>query len=98
MRFILGPLTAVAACVALQAPAKATVHIDVDLSNQTMHVTSASGGEHEWAVSTGRPGYRTPTGYYRPQRMYVLTHSAKYENAPMPHAIFFSGGYAIHGT
>jgi hypothetical protein len=30
--------------------------------------------------------------------MYVMVHSAKYDNAPMPHAIFFHGPYAIHGT
>ena len=30
--------------------------------------------------------------------MYVMVHSAKYHNAPMPHSIFFYGQYAIHGT
>jgi hypothetical protein len=30
--------------------------------------------------------------------MYVMVHSAKYNNAPMPHSIFFYGQYAIHGT
>ena len=30
--------------------------------------------------------------------MYTMVHSAKYNNAPMPHAIFFYGQYAIHGT
>ena len=27
-----------------------------------------------------------------------MVHSAKYNNAPMPHSIFFYGQYAIHGT
>jgi hypothetical protein len=62
-----------------------------------MHVASNS-GDYDWAVSTGRPGHRTPTGVYRPQRMYKIAYSAKYDNAPMPHSIFFRGGYAIHGT
>jgi lipoprotein-anchoring transpeptidase ErfK/SrfK len=27
-----------------------------------------------------------------------MHYSRKYDNAPMPHSIFFKGGYAIHGT
>jgi lipoprotein-anchoring transpeptidase ErfK/SrfK len=27
-----------------------------------------------------------------------MHYSSKYENSPMPHSIFFHGGYAIHGT
>jgi lipoprotein-anchoring transpeptidase ErfK/SrfK len=27
-----------------------------------------------------------------------MHYSKKYDNAPMPHSIFFKGGYAIHGT
>lgn len=98
MRFISGPLTAAAVFIGYHTTAEATVHIDIDLSNQSMHVTSASGGDYDWAVSTGRPGHRTPTGVYHPKAMYVMVHSAKYDNAPMPHSIFFTGGYAIHGT
>ena len=49
-------------------------------------------------VSTGRPGYSTPTGSFKPIRMHKMWYSSKYENAPMPYAIFFHGGYAIHGT
>ena len=30
--------------------------------------------------------------------MYVRYFSKKYHNSPMPHSIFFRGGYAIHGT
>lgn len=97
MRFI-STLLAAAALFGLPAIAQATVRVQIDLSSQSMHVTSAGGETYDWPVSTGRPGYRTPTGAYRPQRMYVMIHSIKYENAPMPHAIFFRGGYAIHGT
>jgi lipoprotein-anchoring transpeptidase ErfK/SrfK len=98
MRFVLAPAAAAAAFFGVAATAEARVQINVDLTSQTMHVASAGGEEYDWAVSTGRPGHRTPTGVYRPQRMFVMTHSIKYENAPMPHAIFFTGGYAIHGT
>ena len=78
--------------------AYAVVMIDINLSTQRMHVTDASGESYDWAISSGRPGHRTPTGAYRPTRMYTMIHSIKYDNAPMPHAIFFTGGYAIHGT
>lgn len=27
-----------------------------------------------------------------------MHYSSKYENSPMPHSIFFLGGYAVHGT
>ena len=78
--------------------AHATVHIDVDLGQQRMHVNSDSGASYDWPISSGRPGHATPTGHYRPQAMYVMVHSAKYNNAPMPHSIFFRSQYAIHGT
>ena len=96
MRFVSG-LLAAAAFFGLQATATALVRIHVDLATQSMHVASRV-GDFDWPVSTGRPGHRTPTGVYHPQRMYVMTYSSKYDDAPMPHAIFFSGGYAIHGT
>ncbi len=89
---------AVGAWFGAQTTAQATVRIDIDLTMQRMHVTSGSGAQYEWAISSGRPGHATPVGYFRPQRMYVMVHSLKYDNAPMPHSIFFYGGYAIHGT
>jgi lipoprotein-anchoring transpeptidase ErfK/SrfK len=54
--------------------------------------------QYTWKVSTGRSGYGTPTGSYRPQRLERSWYSRKYDNAPMPHSVFFRGGYAIHGT
>jgi hypothetical protein len=96
MRFVSAPLAAVA-YFGLHAAAQAHVQVNIDLSSQTMHVASAH-GDYDWSVSTGRPGHRTPTGSYHPQRMYPIAFSRKYDNAPMPHAIFFTGGYAIHGT
>ena len=45
--------------------AEASVRINIDLSSQTMHVSSAS-GSYDWRVSTARSGYRTPRGTYRP--------------------------------
>ena len=83
---------------AMPTSAMAVVHINIDLNSQTMHVVSDSGASYDWPVSTGRPGHGTPRGTFRPQAMYTMVHSAKYDNAPMPHSIFFHGQYAIHGT
>jgi hypothetical protein len=77
--------------------AEASVQINIDLSSQTMHVSSAS-GSYDWRVSTARSGYRTPRGTYRPYSLQRSHFSHKYHMSPMPYSIFFAGGYAIHGT
>lgn len=76
----------------------ARVSATVDLSSQRMYVSVGGKKAYSWAVSTGRKGYSTPTGRYRPTRMYREYYSRKYNGSPMPHSIFFRGGYAIHGT
>jgi hypothetical protein len=78
--------------------AQAAVTVRVDISSQTMRVDATSGESYAWKISTGRLGYRTPNGVYRPQRLERFWRSRKYGMAPMPHSIFFRGGYAIHGT
>ena len=78
--------------------AEAAVDIQVNLSTQTMQVTSGDGQTHVWPVSTARRGYVTPRGRYRVQSLQAMHYSRKYHNSPMPHSIFFKGGYAIHGT
>jgi len=70
----------------------------IDLSDQVMTVSIDGAPAYAWAVSTARPGYRTPLGEYHPIRLERQWYSTKYDNAPMPHSIFFYGGYAIHGT
>jgi lipoprotein-anchoring transpeptidase ErfK/SrfK len=70
----------------------------VSISQQTMEVLIDGRTAFEWRVSTGRKGYGTPTGSYKPTRLNVMWHSRKYDNAPMPHAVFFHGGYAVHAT
>lgn len=76
----------------------APLSIVVDLSRQEMTVRIGGDVAYVWPVSTGRKGYRTPTGSYKPQRMYREYYSQKYDNSPMPYSIFYSGGFAIHGT
>lgn len=53
---------------------------------------------YQWPVSTGRRGYGTPGGSFRPHRLEPRWYSRKYDMAPMHNAVFFTGGYAIHGT
>ncbi|WP_244487936.1 L,D-transpeptidase [Aureimonas sp. Leaf454] len=80
------------------AEAKARLVANVDISTQTMTVSYGGRVVDRWKVSTAGRGYRTPTGAYRPTRMHRMWYSRKYDNSPMPYAIFFRGGYAIHGT
>jgi lipoprotein-anchoring transpeptidase ErfK/SrfK len=81
------------------APAFASsISVNVDISSQTMAVNVDGVQQYVWKVSTGRKGHRTPTGSFHPTRMAAVYYSHKYDNAPMPHAIFFTGGFAIHGT
>lgn len=78
--------------------ANAAVTVRVDMTSQTMTVDATTGESYAWKISTGRVGYRTPNGTYRPQRLERFWRSRTYGMAPMPHSIFFHGGYAIHGT
>ncbi len=80
------------------ADASAGVSVRVDRGSQSMRVYVNGVMRHHWAVSTGRRGYRTPSGSYSPKWLARMHYSKKYYNSPMPHSIFFRGGYAIHGT
>jgi lipoprotein-anchoring transpeptidase ErfK/SrfK len=86
------------ASVAFVGSAAASVKVNVDLGSQRMQVYVEGKLKHDWAISSGRSGYETPTGSYRPTRLEREWYSSQYDDAPMPNAIFFSGGYAIHGT
>jgi lipoprotein-anchoring transpeptidase ErfK/SrfK len=74
------------------------IEVQVDVGGQRMEVYVEGRLRHRWAISTGKDGHDTPGGTYRPQRLEREWYSTKYDDAPMPHAIFFHRGYAIHGT
>ena len=98
-RFILASLLAVISLLALPAArAEANVLVRVSRGSQTMEVSVDGAPVYTWRVSTGRPGFGTPAGVFHPQRMAARWFSTVYYNAPMPHAIFFHGGFAIHGS
>ncbi len=88
---------AISAGLAL-TPAHAGVVVRIDKSSQRMAVSVDGAMRYSWPVSTGRRGYGTPSGVFRPQMMARRWFSRKYYNSPMPHAIFFYHGYAIHCT
>ena len=79
-------------------PASAAVLISVNESTQQMSVSVDGVPRYRFAVSTGRAGYGTPSGTYRRRRLAASWFSKLYYNSPMPHSIFFHGGYAIHGS
>jgi hypothetical protein len=92
----------VAACVwagiLWTSAARAELVVHIDKSSQRMSVSVDGATRYNWAISTGRDGYGTPSGTFHPQAMMRSYFSKKYYNAPMPHAIFFYYGFAIHGT
>lgn len=95
-------LFAIALSLVLTTPsvslAKGNLVARIDISSQTMTVSRNGRVVDRWKVSTAGKGYRTPIGRYKPTRMHRMWYSRKYDNSPMPHSIFFKGGYAIHGT
>jgi hypothetical protein len=99
MRFV-GPLIAVSFCLlAMSRAVHAELLVEVDRPAQRMTVTLNGEELYEWPVSTGGRGYETPGGTFKPFRMEIDHYSEEYDNAPMPHSIFFTQtGIAIHGT
>ena len=97
---MLRPLTAAIGAACLFAlPASAALLIEIDKSAQTMTVSQDGARLHTWPVSTGIRSYDTPGGSYKPFRMEKDHFSREWDDAPMPHSIFFTmKGHAIHGT
>jgi L,D-transpeptidase catalytic domain len=91
-------LLTAALAAACAAPARAEIVVNIDKNTQSMTVAVDGSPRYIWPVSTGRPGYDTPNGAYRPNRMDADHLSQEWDNAPMPHSIFFDlHGHAIHG-
>src|SRR6266478_7367234 len=79
--------------------AQANVQITVDKNNQMMTVAVDGVERYHWPVSTGIPSYETPGGSYQAFRMEADHFSKEFDDAPMPHSIFFTKiGHAIHGS
>ena len=79
--------------------AQAKVAITVDKNAQLMTVAVDGVDRYQWPVSTGNPSHETPNGTFRTFRMEEDHYSKEFDDAPMPHSIFFTRiGHAIHGT
>jgi hypothetical protein len=92
---------AFAACAFAFAPAaQAAVTVTIDKSIQQMTVEVDGRPVHQWPVSTGKGAqYDTPNGKFKAFRMERDHFSKEWDEAPMPHSIFFTQkGHAIHGS
>src|ERR1700728_132275 len=79
--------------------AQAKIAITVDKDAQMMTVAVDGVQRYHWPVSTGNPSHETPNGSFPTFRMEEDHYSKEFDDAPMPHSIFFTKvGHAIHGT
>jgi L,D-transpeptidase catalytic domain len=79
--------------------AQAKVYITIDKDAQMMTVAVDGVERYHWPVSSGIPSRETPNGTFRAFRMEAEHYSKEFDDAPMPHSIFFTKiGHAIHGT
>ena len=70
----------------------------IDLNKQRAYVRRDGSCIGVSTVSTGKPGYETPTGDYTVLEMQRIHHSNRYDNAPMPYMQrLTSYGLALHG-
>jgi L,D-transpeptidase catalytic domain len=98
MRLVVA-IVAAALIAAMNGAARAEILITVDKSAQRMTVKRDGALLYTWPVSTGRTGYSTPSGNFTAFRMEAEHYSKEWDDAPMPHSIFFTQiGHAIHGS
>jgi hypothetical protein len=99
MRIPLLGVALVSSALFVSATADAAVLVTVDKSAQQMTVSVDGQPRYTWPVSTGKSGYDTPGGKFKAFRMERDHYSKEWDDAPMPHSIFFTTkGHAIHGS
>ncbi len=99
MRIGIAPLAVAAALLGFVSPVSAAVLVTIDKTTQHMTVDVDGHQLYSWPVSTGAPGYDTPSGSFKAFRMEADHYSKEWDDAPMPHSIFFTTeGHAIHGS
>jgi hypothetical protein len=97
MRSFLVALTGLMLFATSAAQAKVAITVDKDAQQMTVAVDGVE--RYHWPVSSGLPSYETPNGSFRAFRMEEDHYSKEFDDAPMPHSIFFTKiGHAIHGT
>jgi lipoprotein-anchoring transpeptidase ErfK/SrfK len=88
----------VAVAPAPPAPPVITLVAKIDLTTQRVTVLEHGKPKFTWLISSGARGYNTPTGTFQPGWMAKMWFSKQYDNAPMPHSVFFKDGAAMHAT
>ena len=89
------------AFLGLSASAALAMQVDVLVDKVSQHMIVKVDGiqQYDWLVSTGAPGYDTPSGNYHVFRLDAEHFSKEWDDAPMPHSMFFTGlGHALHGS
>jgi hypothetical protein len=86
------------ALLCLAVPARAEILVTISKAQQQLVVAVDGQETYRWPVSTGKPGDDTPSGHFTAFRLEQVYFSKKYDDAPMPNAVFFHDGYAVHGT
>jgi hypothetical protein len=99
MWFLRTAMVAAVLAIATVGTANADILININKATQRMTVSVNGVQKYNWPVSTGKPGYATPSGRFTIFRMEKTYFSKEWDNAPMPNAMFFTAaGNAIHGT
>lgn len=87
------------AFAAAESASAEAVEITINKVTQKMTVRVDGSVKYVWPVSTGAAGYDTPSGTWKPFRMEKEHFSKEWDDAPMPHSIFFTTrGHAVHGS
>ena len=96
--FIIAAALVIAGILVPNQAEAARIVAQIDLSEQKMRVYQQGRLKYVWPVSTARRGKVTPTGTWKAKWLSKNHRSSRYNNAPMPYSIFYSGNFAIHGT
>lgn len=92
---------AVAALAFAAGTSLAHAAVDIEVNKDIQQMTVSVDGQvlYRWPVSSGNPTHETPNGKFQTFRMEEDHYSKEFDDAPMPHSIFFTKqGHAIHGT
>lgn len=91
---IVGPRTrtALASAVRPRPSVPLRRELELDLRRQLLLVVAGGRTVRAVHISSARPGFVTPRGRFRVYRRERMSWSARYECA-----LYFSGGYAVHG-
>jgi hypothetical protein len=75
-------------------------YIEINLSQQSLKYFEGGRKVDEFLISSGRSGWRTPTGIFRIQRKVLaeLMAGPGYYLPAVPYVMGFLGSYTIHGT